>query len=247
MTPGQARAALFGFSLLLAGVAVNALFMQSGPSATRPVAERKQSRPVAERPRKAPDVKDTRRSSPRVSEAAPEDAPALRIARFAPDSGRLDGMPEIAEEPADTETVRAIQRELIQRGYGPLAGDGRMGLATRAAIMAYEYDQVLPLTGEASDRLLKRVLLGASTGADTTSARKVASAEAERVIRMVQQWLATLGYRAGRVDGRLGDDTIKAIRDFEVDKGLVPAGRVSAELVGRLSEAAGTTRAAVVR
>jgi peptidoglycan hydrolase-like protein with peptidoglycan-binding domain len=48
------------------------------------------------------------------------------------------------------------------------------------------------------------------------------------VIRTVQQRLAALGYRIGRVDGWLGEDTVKAIRDFEMDKGLVPKGRICA-------------------
>ena len=54
----------------------------------------------------------------------------------------------------------------------------------------------------------------------------------------MQQWLAALGYQPGRIDGRPGEETVEAIRDFEMDKGLVPRGRVSAELVARLSEAA---------
>ena len=58
------------------------------------------------------------------------------------------------------------------------------------------------------------------------------------MIRTVQQGLAALGYLVGRVDGRLGEDTVKAIRDFEMDKGLVPKGRISAELVAHLNEAA---------
>ena len=37
-----------------------------------------------------------------------------------------------------------------------------MGLATRAAIMAFEHDHGLALTGEASEALLKRILLGAA-------------------------------------------------------------------------------------
>ncbi len=98
----------------------------------------------------------------------------------------------------------------------------------------------MALSGEASERLLKRILLGAadSTGADAAAAGRVRSGHAEQVIRSVQQWLAVLGYQPGRIDGRLGEDTVKAIRDFEMDKGLVPRGRVSAELVVRLGEAA---------
>ncbi len=36
----------------------------------------------------------------------------------------------------------------------------------------------------------------------------------------------------------LGEATVQAIREFEVDKGLVPRGRITADLVRRLSEAA---------
>jgi peptidoglycan hydrolase-like protein with peptidoglycan-binding domain len=242
MTPGQARTALLSFVLLLAGVAINALFMQAGgqagpPGGSRTAAERGPARPMAERGRKPPETSQASRTRPRASSAAAEE-PSLRIARFAPDMARLDSLPGAAVEPADAETVHAIQRELKQRGYGPLAGDGSMGLPTRAAIMAYEHDQGLVLTGEASEQLLKRILLGASPGVESPGARKVGSVQAEQVIRSVQQWLAVLGYRAVRVDGRFGEDTVKAIRDFEMDKGLVPRGRVSAELVVRLSDAA---------
>src|SRR5439155_6364021 len=103
----------------------------------------------------------------------------------------------------------------------------------------------MALSGEASDRLLERILLGAAeparadgSGAGGPGAAKVRSGHAEQVIRSVQQWLAALGYQPGRIDGRPGEETVKAIRDFEMDKGLVPRGRVSAELVVRLSEAA---------
>ena len=103
--------------------------------------------------------------------------------------------------------------------------------------MAYEHDHGLALTGEASEaaaeahpaRRRRRAPSAAGRGA------RCRSVHAEQVIRTVQQWLAALGYRVARVDGRLGEDTVKAIRDFEIDKGLVPKGRISAELVTRLS------------
>ena len=85
---------------------------------------------------------------------------------------------------------------------------------------------------------MKRILLGASPDVEPAGTTKVRSVQAEQVIRAVQQRLAALGYRIGRVDGWLGEDTVKAIRDFEMDKGLVPKGRISAELVARLSDAA---------
>ena len=176
------------------------------------------------------------------SKPGPTDSPAkeqtLRIARFAPHTGILEAPLTAPRAEAGVETVRAIQRELRTRGYGPLPGDGVMSLATRAGIMAFEHDRGLGLTGEASEELLKRILLGDSPEVAPAGPAKIRSVQAEQVIRAVQQRLAALNYRIARVDGWLGEDTVKAIRDFEMDKGLVPKGRVCAELIARLNESA---------
>jgi peptidoglycan hydrolase-like protein with peptidoglycan-binding domain len=240
MTPGQARVALLSFLLVTVGVVVNALFLQAGSiSASKAATDRVPARPIAERGVKVGDPAAGRRAGNLWS--TPEDQ-ALRIARFAADPGRIDPAPSGPDDTADTETIRAIQRELKLRGYGPVSGDGVMGLTTRAAIMAFEHDNAMPLRGEASDRLLKRILLGIAdpAGADNPGAGKVGSGHAEQVIRSVQQRLAALGYQPGRIDGRPTEETAKAIRDFEMDKGLVPRGRVSAELVTRLNDSTAT-------
>jgi peptidoglycan hydrolase-like protein with peptidoglycan-binding domain len=235
MTPGQARVALLSFLLVTTGVAVNALFLQTRSVVTpKPAIERAPTRPPTERARKSGDTPRIDRSKPSAPQAGAGEQ-TLRIAHFAPDTTKLDAPPQAPQGDADIETVRAIQRELKARGYGPLTGDGVIGLTTRAAIMAFEHDHGLGLTGEASEDLLRRILLGASPDIEPVGAAKVRSVEAEQVIRTVQQRLTALGYRIGRVDGWLGEDTVKAIRDFEMDKGLVPKGRICAELVARLS------------
>ncbi len=50
-------------------------------------------------------------------------------------------------------------------------------------------------------------------------------------VRAVQRELAQRGYRPGPTDGRLGTETVAAIKAFEADLGLVPVGRVSAEIL----------------
>jgi peptidoglycan hydrolase-like protein with peptidoglycan-binding domain len=235
MTPGQARIALSAFVLVTAGVAFNALFLQGRPSAaSRP------ERPIAQKgapdaARKKGEASRSDKAGPRWPGSSSADSP-LRIARFAPDPARTEGPAGSAQDAASAKSVAAIQRELNARGYGPLATDGEMGIGTRAAIMAYEHDSGLPVTGEASEMLLKRMLFGAAAGLEPASA-KGTSPEAERVISAVQKGLVALGYQIARIDGRLGEDTVKAIRDFEVDRGLVPKGRVSAELLARIGDA----------
>jgi peptidoglycan hydrolase-like protein with peptidoglycan-binding domain len=138
-----------------------------------------------------------------------------------------------ANTSADTETVRAVQAELNRRGYGPVAADGVMRPAARAAIMAFEHEHRLPLTGEASQELLKQLLFGAQPAAGA-GPPEVRSPQAQAVIRDVQRQLAARGYRLGAADGRLSAETIAAIRTFEADQGLVPKGRISAVLLDRL-------------
>ena len=161
-----------------------------------------------------------------------------RFARLRPDANRtVDKLPDAPDAEGDPETTKAVQRELTTHGYGPLTADGVPGLVTRAAIMAFEHDHQMALTGEATETVLARLIMGPSGAAAMTpdpNAGRVRSPQAELVIRTVQQSLAALGYQAGRVDGKPGEEIARAIREFELDEGLKPTGRVSAEVFSRL-------------
>lgn len=133
------------------------------------------------------------------------------------------------------EVIRGIQRELNTRGYGTSQPDGVVGLMTRAAIMAYEYDYGLPLTAEPTQDLLSRIVLGtAGPAAHLKSQPQVKTGEAESVVRSVKQYLSGLGYAPGKIDGHLSEDLIRATRDFELDQKMPETGRISGQLVTRL-------------
>jgi peptidoglycan hydrolase-like protein with peptidoglycan-binding domain len=149
--------------------------------------------------------------------------------------------------PDQGDTVRAIQRELHLRGYLTGSHDGVAGLVTRAAIMAFEHDNGLPLTAEPSEELLKRILLGPAAVPASSTPSKGPRGQSELVIRTVQQSLSGLGYNTGRADGRLGEDTLRAIRDFEADNAMPETGRVSGHLLARLTKLAGHGRSAANR
>jgi len=237
MTPRRTRQAICVFLLLALAVLYNALFRQvrvtlGSSIATEPAlapappvqALPKAASVAAERP--APG-KDADKRGPR----APRANPVPHQDWAATDSTGAAGPARSAS--ASPDTIRAIQRELRQRGYGNLASDGTLRPSTRAAIMAYEYDNGLLLTGQASEGLLSRILFGGTPGAEPGG--KVGSAEAAELVRHVQQALAGLGYQPGPVDGQLRPETVRAIRDFELDKGSVPKGRISAELLAALA------------
>jgi hypothetical protein len=50
--------------------------------------------------------------------------------------------------------VAAVQRALTEYGYGQLKATGTIGADTQAAIMKFERDRKLPVTGQVSERLV---------------------------------------------------------------------------------------------
>lgn len=221
MTTREARIGLLAFTLLLAALAANLLGLQTSKPTDGQRARGERIGPVAvERARQAallPSAASTRSEH--------ELSPASRQ----------------AVEGETQESIRAVQRELQLRNYETGTADGVPGLMTRAAIIAFEFDHGLPLTGEASEETLKRILLGGPAG-DKSGAGTSKRGTAESVIRTVQQTLSGLGYNTGKADGRLGEDTRRAIRDFEIDAKMPETGRVSGTLIAKLSKAAGNGR-----
>ena len=147
-----------------------------------------------------------------------------------------------------SDAIRGIQRELNTRGYAPGAPDGVAGLVTRAAIMAYEHDTGIALTGDATQELLGRIVLGPAVPAVARPGRsEVKGAEAAAVVKVVSQSLAAQGYGVSKSDGVLDATLVKAIREFEADQKMPDTGRVSAALVSRLIRLQGQTRATAQR
>ena len=148
----------------------------------------------------------------------------------------------------DVTTRRAIQRELRARGYTPgLEADGA-GMITRAAIMAFEYDNGLAMSGRATSELLKQILFGATAGqsGESQSGSAIVSGPmAREIVVTLQHSLRGLGYKVGKASGKLDAATTAAIRDFEADQNLPETGRVSGRLVARLARLADGGRLAL--
>jgi peptidoglycan hydrolase-like protein with peptidoglycan-binding domain len=235
VTLRQAQVALLSFVLLAGGVTYNALYMQDDALGNRRTASETTSRPPEDLTRRA-QVPPTGKAS--QADAGKRTAPKSN-------SGKSEVVTGALPDQVSADTIRSIQRELGVRGFGPVPSDGVLLPITRAAIMAYEYDHRLPLTGEATEALLARLTLGVPAASNASGAGEVRSAQAEAVIKQVQRLLVAHGYRPGSVDGRFGPETVAAIRAFEHDQGLAPAkGRVSAEVLTRLLESSAKLKAA---
>jgi peptidoglycan hydrolase-like protein with peptidoglycan-binding domain len=220
MTPRRARIYASVFVVLAASVAANVLLLQ---------------------PRALP------RSQPAADLGAAQSAqlmrpPQMATAPRAKQVGGLDGE-------ASPATVRAIQRELKGAGYYDGPADGLANLSTHAAIMAYESDHDLELTGAPSDALLRTLILGTgrSPAAGASRSRVAKGTPAEQVTRLVQQQLVGRGHNIAAIDGRLGEDTRRAIAAFESEQRLQPSGRISALLLAKLQRTPPAGRVAAGR
>lgn len=157
------------------------------------------------------------------------------------DRSSHDGGLVILNAQTGDRTTAEVQRTLASIGYEPGPSNGIMGLRTRAAVMAFEYDNGLALTGLADSRQLERLLLGGGSFGPVApeSAGLPATDEAKKVMRTVQSSLKQLRYDPGAIDGNFHAEAERAIRNFEIDHRLPETGRVSGRLVGTLSRLTG--------
>jgi len=270
LSPFTARLSLAAFLAIATGVGTNLLYMQppqdhvaersartqraraeSDAERLRRLALDATTEPAAAAAR-APQARAAAPAPPRAGRRTqePQSAGAAhRIGSFAPSSGMLAPAALPGADPGEARraTIRSIQAELARRGYEPGPADGQPGLVTRAAVLAYEHDQGLPLTAEPSPEVLAHLrhgtsAPGAAIGLDGDAAHP--AQHAEQVIRAVQQALGQLGYLTARPDGLANEETVRAIREFEMDVGLVPSGRISGPLVARLNREAAARRPA---
>jgi len=150
---------------------------------------------------------------------------------------RVDGKVMVAvKHPAKaSKLVRAVQRELTSRGYEPGPVDGIEGLMTRAAIMAFQHDGGHALSGRSTEGLLRQLVFGGASLSAIDTASDLGAKTRRRVTKTVQLKLKSLGYSRVSANGLMSDATRDAIKKFEKFSGLVPTGRISGRLVGKLS------------
>jgi peptidoglycan hydrolase-like protein with peptidoglycan-binding domain len=226
MAPSAVRFAFLAFALLSGAMAAN-IFVFQPPSHRLAAATPVNTTPI-----------DAEGWTAERSPASPNRSTAAKSDTVVPplETGAVKPLPETTDR---SDLIRAIQRELKAKGYEVGTVDGVAGLVTRGAIMAYETDAGLPLTGEPRQALLQHLVLGSAEIGPSVSDRSTPGPEAEAVIRAVQRAFRQLGYLTTLPDGRLNEQTRRAIRKFEIDRKLKETGRISGELLAKLAGIAG--------
>ena len=66
-------------------------------------------------------------------------------------------VPVTTPQTAAGRRIAAVQRALTEFGYGQLKPTGLIGADTQAAILKFERERKLPMTGQMSDRLVREL------------------------------------------------------------------------------------------
>lgn len=213
MTPLRMRLFIVAFIVVAAAISTNALYLQNAP------------RLAGNAMRGAPEPERTAGAT-----ASLPKQDVARSAATAPPAPTLLDPADSARPPsasrAPAKLIKAIQRELSDRGYSASEANGLLGLQTRAAIIACEFDEDMPLTGEASEAVLKSLIFGKAAG----KGKPGPAGRFERRLELVgevRQMLLALGFDPGPSDGRLDAKTREAIRQFESARHLQADGRLT--------------------
>jgi len=131
-----------------------------------------------------------------------------------------------AQAPAESSAQRlhsALQRELARHGYADQLQAQGNGL--KRAVLAYEFDNNMPLTGEPTEAVLKQILFDLNQAPRGAFADR---AEAnQRLVMEIQKTLLGLGFFRGALSGRMDVWTAAAVKDFERHRGLPLTGRLT--------------------
>jgi peptidoglycan hydrolase-like protein with peptidoglycan-binding domain len=100
-------------------------------------------------------AKPAKAAAPAVAAApAPAARPPMPVRNDVP---RTDARADVPERPAPSKRVIALQRALADFGYGQIKPSGFVDAETQAAIEKFERERRLPVTGQASDRVLREM------------------------------------------------------------------------------------------
>ena len=215
MTPLRARLTLLAIMALFLATAGNALFLQER---ARTPSTMWSGRLPPEKPAVTSDTPETASLPAAPPVQAPEAQPAVPLP--APPQPSHAQPPA---EPASQRLLAALQRELGRHGYAGQLQAQANGL--RLAVLAYEFDNSLPLTGEPTEGMLKLVLFDINQAPRGAFADR---AEANpRLVIEIQKALLGLGFFRGSLSGRMDLWTSEAVKDFERHRGLMLTGRLA--------------------
>lgn len=148
------------------------------------------------------------------------------LAQLILQTGSIAPAGERAVQNSAATMVLDAQRALAALDFyrGPI--DGLVGSSYEAAVKAYQEANAMSVSGVVTRPVLDHMQMAVQV-ADAT--------QTDVTVHKVQQVLMELGYSPGQVDGRMGEQTRKAIKVFESDRGWAVTGEISVQLLAELA------------
>ena len=135
-----------------------------------------------------------------------------------------------------------LQQKLVKLGYKISKIDGKCGDETVVAIKAFQEDQKLTvdgLFGAKSLAALKNALAKIQEETSDTSwfTRNLKKGMTGDDVKILQEKLIALGYDIGAsgADGKFGNKTLAAVKQFQTDHNLEADGKVGKKTIAKLS------------
>ena len=159
----------------------------------------------------------------------------LRYKGAEPDAAQAQtDKPTILRKGSSGDAVARLQQQLIEAGYdvGPDGADGKYGNNTFRAVVAFQEDHGLNVTGEAGQETMEA--FGTSGSAPAPTAQQADGLVIQDVeygskggaVVLLQAALNLWGYSCGKADGEAGPKTQAAINQFKQDRSLDADGKV---------------------
>ena len=179
--------------------------------------------------------------------AGPATLRALYSSGAARTSKAVASSGETLEFGSEGEKVRKLQQKLKDLGYLSGTVDGKFGVATEAAVIAFQRNNNLTADGKAGTATLSKLYSGSANRAGG-SAAKIDSSDKNKSgrdtsniastgyvtlelgstgeqVRKLQRRLKDLGYYNGSVDGSFGEGTEAAVMAFQLQNRLTVDGK----------------------
>jgi N-acetylmuramoyl-L-alanine amidase len=130
------------------------------------------------------------------------------------------------------EPVRDIQRRLTGLGF-PIVADGSYGQTTADAVSGFQTSRGLPADGIVGPETWRALVEAGFRLGDRMLYRRSPMMRGDDVSRL-QRSLGSLGFDAGKVDGLFGPDTLRALLDFQRNRGMAEDGIAGRDVVDEL-------------
>jgi N-acetylmuramoyl-L-alanine amidase len=130
------------------------------------------------------------------------------------------------------EPIRDIQRRLTGLGF-PVVVDGTYGPRTEQSVVRFQESRGLPADGIVGPETWRALVEAGFRLGDRMLYRRSPMMRGDDV-SLLQRSLGSLGFDAGKVDGLFGPVTLRAVLDFQHNRGMAEDGIAGREVVEEL-------------